>query len=155
MTRRKRRNHASAFKAKVALAAVKGERTLSELRALGRQVVLVGPVPEVGWNVPRALAMQSHTGIQRTIRPTREAFHDRQAFVIETMATLGPAYGATIVLPHESLCSEELCRIESMGRPCPSSNKWDRCLVLLRACFAHHFHMTRRVVDSANGALSD
>ena len=33
---------------------------------------------------------------------------------------------------------------------CPSSNKWDRCLVLLRECFAHHFHVTRRVVDSAN-----
>ena len=31
MTRRKRRNHASAFKAKVALAALKGERTLAEL----------------------------------------------------------------------------------------------------------------------------
>ena len=31
MTRRKRRNHASAFKAKVALAAVKGEHTLAEL----------------------------------------------------------------------------------------------------------------------------
>ena len=24
---------------------------------------------------------------------------------------------------------------------CPSSNKWDRCLVLLRECFAHHFHV--------------
>ena len=31
MTKRKRRNHSSAFKAKVALAAVKGERTLAEL----------------------------------------------------------------------------------------------------------------------------
>ncbi len=31
MTRRNRRNHSSAFKAKVALAAVKGERTLAEL----------------------------------------------------------------------------------------------------------------------------
>ncbi|MFT5447931.1 MAG: transposase [Gammaproteobacteria bacterium] len=31
MTRRKRRNHGTAFKAKVALAAVKGERTLAEL----------------------------------------------------------------------------------------------------------------------------
>jgi transposase len=31
MTRRKRRNHSSAFKAKVALAAVKGEKTLAEL----------------------------------------------------------------------------------------------------------------------------
>ena len=31
MTRRKRRNHTPAFKAKVALAALKGERTLAEL----------------------------------------------------------------------------------------------------------------------------
>ena len=31
MTRRKRRNHSSAFKAKVAVAAVKGEKTLAEL----------------------------------------------------------------------------------------------------------------------------
>ena len=31
MTRRTRRNHSSAFKAKVALAAVKGEKTISEL----------------------------------------------------------------------------------------------------------------------------
>ena len=31
MSRRPRRNHAAAFKAKVALAAVKGEKTLAEL----------------------------------------------------------------------------------------------------------------------------
>ena len=31
MTRRKRRNHSSAFKAKVALAALKGDHTLAEL----------------------------------------------------------------------------------------------------------------------------
>lgn len=31
MTRRPRRNHSSAFKAKVALAAIKGEKTLAEL----------------------------------------------------------------------------------------------------------------------------
>ena len=33
---------------------------------------------------------------------------------------------------------------------CPSSNRWDRCLVLLRECFAHHFHVRQRAVDSAN-----
>ena len=31
MTKRTRRNHSSAFKSKVALAAVKGEKTLAEL----------------------------------------------------------------------------------------------------------------------------
>ena len=38
---------------------------------------------------------------------------------------------------------------DSCIETCPSSNKWDRCLVLLRECFAHHFHVTRRVVGSA------
>lgn len=33
MTRRKRRNHSPAFKAKVALAALKGEKTIAELSA--------------------------------------------------------------------------------------------------------------------------
>jgi transposase len=34
MTRRPRRNHSPAFKAKVAVAAIKGERTLAELAQL-------------------------------------------------------------------------------------------------------------------------
>jgi len=34
MSRRARRNHTAAFKAKVALAAIKGEKTLSELAQL-------------------------------------------------------------------------------------------------------------------------
>ena len=34
---------------------------------------------------------------------------------------------------------------------CPSSNKWNRSDVRLSECFAHHFHVTRRIVDSANG----
>ena len=36
-------------------------------------------------------------------------------------------------------------------RHCPSSSKWDRCAVRLSECFAHHFHVTRRAVDNANG----
>jgi len=34
---------------------------------------------------------------------------------------------------------------------CPSSNKWYRFGVRLSECFAHHFHVTRRTVGSANG----
>ena len=37
-----------------------------------------------------------------------------------------------------------------LSAKCPSSNKWDRCAVRLSECFAHHFHVMRRVVDSAN-----
>ncbi len=33
---------------------------------------------------------------------------------------------------------------------CPSSNKWNRRSDYLMESFAHHFHIMRRVVDSAN-----
>ena len=37
------------------------------------------------------------------------------------------------------------------GSDALSDTKGTRCLVFLRECFAHHFHIRRRVVDSANG----
>jgi hypothetical protein len=45
MSRRPRRNHTPAFKAKVALAAIKGDRTLAELA----ERLLVGTVGNSGW----------------------------------------------------------------------------------------------------------
>ena len=36
---------------------------------------------------------------------------------------------------------------------CPSSNKWNWFSLRLKECLAHHFHITRRVVDSANDVL--
>ena len=33
---------------------------------------------------------------------------------------------------------------------CPSSNKWNRSTFRLSECFAHHFHVTRHAVGSAN-----
>ena len=36
------------------------------------------------------------------------------------------------------------------GFACPSSNKWNRSTFRLSECFAHHFHVTRHAVGSAN-----
>ena len=56
-----------------------------------------------------------------------------------------------IGMTREAVTMDALIEVqERLYTDCPSSNKWDRCLVLLRECFAHHFHVTRRVVDSAN-----
>ncbi len=51
--------------------------------------------------------------------------------------------------PQVSVVSQEF-NIFDRGK-CPSSNKWDRYVVRLSECLAHHFHVTRRAVDSANG----
>ncbi len=61
MTRRPRRNHSPAFKAKVALAAVKGEQTLAELA----QIYAVHPNQIKQWN-------------DRLTAPTRLLINERQ-----------------------------------------------------------------------------
>ena len=63
----------------------------------------------------------------------------------------GYAYGEGLPLWTQALVySAAIVLGDTLGHECPSSNKWDRCAVRLSECFAHHFHVMRRVVDSAN-----
>jgi transposase len=48
MTKRTRRNHSPAFKAKVALAALKGEKTIAQLAdQFGVHITQIGAAPEI------------------------------------------------------------------------------------------------------------
>src|SRR5688572_5365318 len=87
MSKRPRRNHSPAFKAKVALASVKGEKTLAELaqqfdvhpnqitqwkaQLLDGAAGVFGPEPKAGTGTPRL------TG-RRPIRPTSPRCHGSQ-----------------------------------------------------------------------------
>ena len=63
MTRRSRRNHSPAFKAKVALAAIKGEKTLAELA----QQFDVHPNQITAW---QALLLEGAAGCSGRERPS-------------------------------------------------------------------------------------
>ena len=49
-----------------------------------------------------------------------------------------------------TLNKKELPNLYFAGHHCPSSNKWNRSTFRLSECFAHHFHVTRHAVGSAN-----
>ena len=92
-------------------------RTVDELAAAHKRIWIVGPVPEVGVNVPRALANARRFGFDVDIGPSRTAFEARQNV---TLAILGGAArrGATLVPVHEALCNEVTCSVESVeGKP--------------------------------------
>jgi transposase len=66
MTKRTRRNHSPAFKAKVALAAIKGEKTLAELVQLHD----VHPNQITAW---KAQLIEAAAGVFSSGSPTKEA----------------------------------------------------------------------------------
>ncbi|MGH8222301.1 MAG: acyltransferase family protein [Woeseiaceae bacterium] len=93
-------------------------RTVDRLAAAGKRVWIVGPVPEVGVNVPKALANAERFGFEVDIAPSRAEFETRQRVTLAILDRVAAQHGATVVPVHEALCNEDTCRVESLdGRP--------------------------------------
>ena len=97
--------------------AISLERTVGDLLAAGKQVWIVGPVPEIGINVPKALYLTS-VGIRKEfqIAPTREEFNLRQGNVIQMIKAAMARYSIRVVWPDKALCDNKLCMVVSNGR---------------------------------------
>ena len=108
----------------------------------------------IGTCQPCLIGMEACAGSQHLARRFGDFGHD-----VKLMA---PRFVKPYLKSNKNDFNDAAAIAEAVQRPtmrfvtvrsveqCPCSNKWDRCLVLLRECFAHHFHVTRRVVDSAN-----
>jgi peptidoglycan/LPS O-acetylase OafA/YrhL len=88
------------------------EHTIAALLSAGKRVWLVGPVPEVGYDVPRYSYLRSlgfAGGLD--IAPTRAEFSQRQVFVLDLMKGLTDRYPLGTIWPHERLCNEISCAV--------------------------------------------
>jgi peptidoglycan/LPS O-acetylase OafA/YrhL len=94
------------------------ESVVAELLGAKKQVWLVGPIPEIGYDVPRTLFLSSR-GFPWIIdiRPTVEEFNGRQAFVLTLFSNIARKYKVQIVWPHHRLCGANYCRVQQDGRP--------------------------------------
>ena len=92
-------------------------RTVAELRALGRRVWLIAPVPEVGWDVPSTMARLQLHGRDMRIAPTRSEYELRQACVLRTLTSLASVPGVSLVRPDALLCRGSMCEIAVQGQP--------------------------------------
>ncbi len=93
------------------------EKTVLSLQKAGKRVVLVGPVPEVGWNVPKWLAIENIAHSPHRIAPRYAAFLERQEPVLRELSDLKGHRGVAIVYPHRVLCGRENCEIIKDGHP--------------------------------------
>ena len=96
------------------------QRTIDELINMGREVVLVSPVPEIGYHVPSAYFVAVRTGrdISDIIAPTLEEFRTRNEVVFNVLSELSENnIHVRIVNPSEILCDELVCLIINDNKP--------------------------------------
>jgi len=93
------------------------ERTVAKLRALDRKVVIVRPVPEVGYDVPSYVFSARITGrdLNPIIAPKVQEYRDRTREVDSTFSKLGGLRLASFVDPATLLCNDTICPVTARG----------------------------------------
>jgi SGNH domain (fused to AT3 domains) len=91
-------------------------RTLDQLAPHAQHVVLVGPVPELEYNVPATL-VRALRGLSELPPVWRRDFERRQRLVLAALADVAAAGGALVLYPHTVLCEGATCAVADGVRP--------------------------------------
>jgi peptidoglycan/LPS O-acetylase OafA/YrhL len=94
-------------------------RTIKELHRLGKKVILVNPVPEVGYNVPSAhlIASMTKQNINKLIAPTAKEYEKRTKEVVSIFREIKNQFPIEMVNPDIYLCDKGYCNVAIDGIP--------------------------------------
>jgi peptidoglycan/LPS O-acetylase OafA/YrhL len=83
------------------------KKSVMDLLAMGKRVVLVYPIPEVGWDVPRRLAqlMRAHPGRNEPITTSYDVFTARSRNAYVALDSIGNPPNLVRVRPAEVFCN--------------------------------------------------
>ncbi|MEC3912094.1 acyltransferase family protein [Sphingobium sp. CR2-8] len=93
------------------------DRTIAAIRAAGREVVLIGPIPPQPFDVPRRLAHLAQRGAAADARGVDRAWVEGRTRHLRTLFRRWKGRGVTLIDPIASLCSSGTCLIERDGKP--------------------------------------
>jgi hypothetical protein len=93
--------------------------TVDELERLGRNIVLVNSIPEIGHHVPSALFVSRVTGreVEHIISPSVDEFMERNKEVEIVFETISSRRSIRVLDPAASLCGETRCGVTAGGIP--------------------------------------
>ena len=93
-------------------------RTVNKLLEMGRAVVIVGQVPEIGYDVPSAFSIAQRTGrdINQIIAPSLNEYIDRNIFVTTVIKSLAENDNVQVVEPWKILCNKKNCLVAITGK---------------------------------------
>lgn len=75
-------------------------RTVSHLRSLNKRVVILGPVPELGFDAPRAFLARTRLGMGLPAAPIQAQSAQRIAMAESKISKIAQRYGATYIPLH-------------------------------------------------------
>lgn len=91
--------------------------TVKRIRAEGHRVVLLGPVPELEFDLPAEITKSLMRGGHADLRLARKDFEARQKDVLPFLAGLDALDGVDVLYPHDILCDADYCRTVADGEP--------------------------------------
>jgi peptidoglycan/LPS O-acetylase OafA/YrhL len=83
--------------------------TVRILQKAGRQVILIAPVPEVGFDVPRTIAIEMAAGRPPRFDHPRAAYERRQAPAFAILRAVATRTGAIVVPTVDLFCDKTMC----------------------------------------------
>jgi peptidoglycan/LPS O-acetylase OafA/YrhL len=91
--------------------------TVAAIRATGRQVVILGGVPEIGWPVPETLALSEMDGAPVPPAPTAEEVEMRNAPAVALFDALDAQPGVRFVSLTATFCNPDCAVRDAEARP--------------------------------------
>ena len=92
------------------------DQTLAAIRATGRNVILIGPVPEIGWDVPNRMARALRRNESLPKVPTPAEVEARTETAVQLLKDLAAKHDAIYVDLIAPICASG-CRVDINGRP--------------------------------------
>jgi peptidoglycan/LPS O-acetylase OafA/YrhL len=93
------------------------EATVRSIAETGREVVIIGPVPEQSVHITSAFARHYAWGQSLPPETTLTAFRYRQRHVLPVLSRLAMIPNVRVVYPHSALCDDKVCHYSKDGAP--------------------------------------
>ena len=93
------------------------DRTIAAIRSLGREIVVIGPVPPQPFDVPRRLAHLARAGQPLDGQGTTRADVEARTVQLRALFARWAGRGVRVIDPVAALCGSGRCALERDGRP--------------------------------------
>ncbi len=89
------------------------QRTIDAIRAMGKEVLLIGGVPEIGFDVPTVLALAAHNRTERDVSLNFDTVRATNAIIDDMFQSLEQQDGVTYLSIWDFFCHNECVLIQN------------------------------------------